>query len=212
MTEYPTLRHFFKTYMHQGWRDEYANEWAAVDGFVYDVSVEGIEKFRNEIAALLAAHPSEEEVRKVLCEDLRVPSFVEEDGWKYRDWLMALSGHAAVKAFGFPATIVISDDGSYPTLRLFFGAYMYQCWRDEYPDEWALADDFVRAEPLDARHFSAEIAELLASHPEEDQLRSMLLDDFGGAAMVENLGWKYRDWLQAMSAHVAKAIGHPQAS
>lgn len=32
----------------------------------------------------------------------------------------------------------------YPSLWLFFGGYMYPHWRDEFPDEWALADAFVR--------------------------------------------------------------------
>lgn len=100
----------------------------------------------------------------------------------------------------------------FPALRLFFGAYMHEDWRDEFPDEWAAADDFVRGEPLDAPNFTAEIIQLLVRYPEEGQLRRILLNDFGAAAMVENRGWKYRDWLQALSDHVEKAVGHPQAS
>src|SRR4051812_41599676 len=101
---------------------------------------------------------------------------------------------------------------NYPALWLFFAGYMYQCWYDEYPDEWAVADAFVRAEPLSAPTFRAEMNELLSCYPDESALRSILLDDFGAAAMVENRGWKYRDWLEAMANHVEKAVGQPQAS
>ncbi|MFL6162244.1 MAG: contact-dependent growth inhibition system immunity protein [Jatrophihabitantaceae bacterium] len=100
----------------------------------------------------------------------------------------------------------------YPTLRHFFGAYLHEDWPDEFADEWAAADGFVREEPQAAPNFKAEMDQLLLSYPEEHQLRHMLLYDFGAAAMMENLGWKYRDWLQAMADHVEKAAGHPQAS
>ena len=100
----------------------------------------------------------------------------------------------------------------FPALRQFFGAYLHQDWYDEFPDEWAVADEYVSKEPLYAPHFATEMALLLARHPDEDQLRRILLYDFASAAMVENCGWKYRDWLQAMSDHVAKAVEHPQAS
>jgi len=93
-------------------------------------------------------------------------------------------------------------------LRHFFGAYMHQDWADE----WAVADQFVRDEPFSVAAFAAEMEQLLANSPEEEQLSHMLLDDFGAAAMVENLGWKYCDWLQAMADHVQKTAGHPRAS
>jgi len=101
---------------------------------------------------------------------------------------------------------------NYPALQLFFGAYMYESWRDEFPDEWAAADAFVRAEPHLAPQFHGEMAQLLAHHPDEEAVRRILLSDFGAAAMVENLGWKYRDWMQAMADHVEQAVGHPRAS
>jgi len=100
----------------------------------------------------------------------------------------------------------------YPMLRHFFGAYMHQDWADEFPDEWAAADEFVEDEPYSVATFTAEMEQLLANCPEEGQLRHKLLDSFGAAAMVENRGWKYRDWLKALSDHAAKAIGHPRAS
>jgi hypothetical protein len=100
----------------------------------------------------------------------------------------------------------------YPSLWLFFAGYMYQCWQDEYPDEWALADAFVHDEPLSAANFRAEMSQLMSRYADEAQLRHVVLDDFGAAAMVENRGWKYRDWLEAMADHVEKAAGHPQAS
>jgi len=97
-------------------------------------------------------------------------------------------------------------------LRHFFGAYMHEDWGDEFPDEWAVADEFVRDEPYSVAAFATEMAQLLANCPEEEQLRHKLLYTFGAAAMMENLGWKYRDWLQAMADHMQKASGHPQAS
>jgi hypothetical protein len=100
----------------------------------------------------------------------------------------------------------------YPMLRHFFGAYMHQDWFDEFPDEWAAADEFVQDEPYSVAAFVAEMEQLLANCPEEEQLRHILLYDFAAAAMMENLGWKYRDWLQAMSDHMQKAAGHPRAS
>ena len=99
MTDYPMLRHFFGAYMHQDWQDDYADEWAAVDGFLADGPPENIQRFRTEIAALLAEHPVEDEVRRIVLDDLDSCCLVEVDGWTYRDWLKALSDHAA-KASG----------------------------------------------------------------------------------------------------------------
>jgi hypothetical protein len=105
-----------------------------------------------------------------------------------------------------------SLEREYPSLWLFFAGYMYQSWHDEFPDEWAVADAFVRDEPLSARTFRAEMNQLLSRYADESQLRQIRLEDFGAAAMMENRGWKYRDRLQAMPDHVEKAVGHPQAS
>lgn len=101
---------------------------------------------------------------------------------------------------------------TYPTLQYFFECYMHQDWREDYVTEWAVLDDFMRSDPEIAAHFCEEVSRLLATGPSEDELRTLLLDEYLAAAMVENVGWKYRDWLQALSDHVGKAIGHPQAS
>ena len=100
----------------------------------------------------------------------------------------------------------------YPTLWQFFGAYMHQDWRLDYADEWSALDDFIRSEPGGAEGFCKEAAELLATEPSEEELRELLLDEYLAAAMMENLGWKYRDWMQAMLDHASKATGHPRAS
>jgi hypothetical protein len=65
-TQYPTLDHFFGGYMHQDWRDDYADEWAAVDAFIAGGPPEDPGLFRTEIAQLLVEHPSEEAVRKII--------------------------------------------------------------------------------------------------------------------------------------------------
>ena len=100
MTDYPLLWQVFGGYMHQDWRDDYADEWAAVEGFARDAPAK-VEVFRSEIAALLSAHPMEEDVRKVVLDDLDSYYLVDVNGWKYRDWLQAMSDHAA-KAVGHP--------------------------------------------------------------------------------------------------------------
>ncbi len=101
MTPYPTLWHFFGAYMHEDWRDDYVDEWAAVDGFIADGPPEDPELFRAEIAQLLTRYPSEEEVRKIVLNDLESCYLADVNGWKYRDWLQALSDHAT-KAIGQP--------------------------------------------------------------------------------------------------------------
>jgi hypothetical protein len=70
----------------------------------------------------------------------------------------------------------------------------------------------VQHEPFSVNDFVTEMERLLAACPEQQQLRNKLLYDFGAAAMVENVGWNYRDWLRAMSARVQKVAGHPRAS
>ncbi|MFL6162930.1 MAG: contact-dependent growth inhibition system immunity protein [Jatrophihabitantaceae bacterium] len=94
MTDYPLLWQFFGGYLNEDWPDEYANEWAAVDAFARDAPAK-VDAFRSEIAALLAEHPMEEDVRKLVFDDLASCYLAEVDGWKYRDWLKALSDHAA---------------------------------------------------------------------------------------------------------------------
>jgi CdiI immunity protein len=93
MTEYPLLWQFFGGYLHQDWRDDYADEWAAVAGFAQDAPME-VPVFRAEIASLLAAHPSEDDVRQVILCDLQSGYLAEVAGWTYRAWLQALSDHA----------------------------------------------------------------------------------------------------------------------
>ena len=101
MTGYPTLDHFFGVYLGEDWPDDYGSEWAAVDAFVAEGPPEDPGLFRAEIARLLAVHLSEEEVRKVILDDLHSCLSPEVDGWTYRDWLQALSDHVA-RATGHP--------------------------------------------------------------------------------------------------------------
>lgn len=100
----------------------------------------------------------------------------------------------------------------YPQLWQFFGGYMHQDWRDDYVDEWAAVEGFARDAPARVEALRAEIATLLTQHPSEEEVREIILDDLDSYYLVEVNGWKYRDWLQALSDHVEKAVGHPQAS
>jgi len=98
-------------------------------------------------------------------------------------------------------------------LDQFIGCYLYQTWHDEYPDEWAALDDFLAdGPPENVQALRTEIATLLAEHPAEEDVRRIVLDDLDSCYLADVNGWKYRDWLQALSDHAAKAIGHPRAS
>ena len=101
MSPYPTLARFFGAYMHEDWNDDYPDEWAAVDGFLADGPPENLQRFRAEIAALLAEHPDEDDVRRIVLDELDSYCLVEVGGWKYRDWLQALSDRAA-QSIGHP--------------------------------------------------------------------------------------------------------------
>ena len=101
----------------------------------------------------------------------------------------------------------------YPTLWQFLGGCLHLDWHDDYPDEWAALDDFLAdGPPENAQVFRTEIAALLADHPDEDDVRRIVLDELGSYCLVEVGGWNYRDWLQALSDRAAQSIGHPQAS
>ena len=101
----------------------------------------------------------------------------------------------------------------YPMLASYLGGYMHLDWHDEYPDEWAALDDFLADGPPENAHvFRTEIAALLAEHPIEEDVRRIVLDDLDSCYLADVNGWKYRDWLTALSDHAAKTIGHPQAS
>jgi hypothetical protein len=101
----------------------------------------------------------------------------------------------------------------YFMLGSYLGGYMHVDWHDEYPDEWAALDGFLAdGPPENAQTFSADIASLLADYPAEDDVRRIIFDDLGSGYLAEVNGWKYRDWLQALSDHAAKSVGHPQAS
>ena len=101
MTQYPTLDSFLGGYLHLDWHDDYPDEWAALDGFLADGPPENAQVFQADIAALLADHPAEEDVRRIVLDDLGSCCLVEVFGWTYRDWLKALSDHAA-KVSGHP--------------------------------------------------------------------------------------------------------------
>jgi hypothetical protein len=90
---------------------------------------------------------------------------------------------------------------------------MHLDWHDDYPDEWAALDGFLAdGPPENAETFRADIAALLAEHPAEEDVRRIVLNDLDCCYLAEVFGWKYREWLQALSDHAAKVSGHPRAS
>lgn len=100
----------------------------------------------------------------------------------------------------------------YPNLRQYFGGYLNQDWRDDYADEWAALEDYLRDNPSGANGFCPEAQALLSEHDSEQEVRTIILDELWCAYLAEAHGWRYRDWLRALSDYAAKAIGHPQAS
>jgi len=100
----------------------------------------------------------------------------------------------------------------YPSLLQFFGGYLNEDWPDEHADEWAALDAYLRDNPHGASGFSSQIQALLAENLNDEELRRVLLHDLACAYSAEVTGWRYRDWLQALSDHAEKAIGPPQAS
>jgi hypothetical protein len=100
----------------------------------------------------------------------------------------------------------------YFELSQFFGGYLNEDWPDDYADEWAALDDYLRGSPGVAPAFCKEAQALLDEHLSEEELSRVIFYDFGCAFSAEVAGWKYRDWLKALSDYVAKAVGHPQAS
>ena len=100
----------------------------------------------------------------------------------------------------------------YPSLFQFFCGYLNPDWPDEYADEWAALDEYLRYNPGSASGFRPDVQAMLEENSTEEDLRKVLYDDLGCAFSVESAGWKYRDWLQALSDYAAKVIGHPQAS
>lgn len=102
---------------------------------------------------------------------------------------------------------------TYLMLGSFLGGYLHQDWSLDYPDEWAALDGFLAdGPPENGQTFRSEIATLLAENPLEEDVRRIVLDELYSCALAEAHGWKYRDWLQALSDHAAKSVGHPQAS
>ena len=81
------------------------------------------------------------------------------------------------------------------------------------PDEWAALDDYLREQ-------SGRGARLSAAKPKPCSTSTFQRTSCVGCSstilvartLAEVDGWKYRDWLKALSDHAAKAIGHPQAS
>jgi len=103
MTRYPTLDYFFGVYLHEDWPDDYGNEWTALDAFMAEGPAEDPQLFRADVTRLLAEDPSEDDLRKLILDDLGCYLNPEVDGWTYREWLQALSDHVAHPAGRPPA-------------------------------------------------------------------------------------------------------------
>lgn len=100
----------------------------------------------------------------------------------------------------------------YPVLWQFLAGYLNQDWSDEYPNEWVALDEYLRGDPAAFPAFCLEIQAVLADHSSELEVRDLIFGEMRCAYLAEVDGWTYRAWLQALSDHAARAIGHPRAS
>ena len=89
-----------------------------------------------------------------------------------------------------------------PALRLLLGAYFHQDWFDEFADEAAVVDAFVRGEPHLRPQLRAEIDELLET-TDEPGIRAHL--DSLGCEYVPSEELGYRGWLAQISDHLRAA-------
>ena len=90
----PALAHFVGAYYHADWADEFNDdEWAAVDSFISG-SAELASELPREIAHVLTAMPSDDDVARFLLGLGCYYTTTPEDGG-YREWLTEVASRVA---------------------------------------------------------------------------------------------------------------------
>src|SRR5947209_4608918 len=90
MTGFGSLQLLLAGYLHEDFPDDYGDAWGAVEAFALN-EPEDPPRIRDDVTKLLATVSSEEEVRRVVLDDLGSYYLAEADGWTYREWLQAVA-------------------------------------------------------------------------------------------------------------------------
>ncbi len=88
-----------------------------------------------------------------------------------------------------------------PALWELAGIYLNADWRDDYADEWAALDAFVREIPEDVPLLPAEIDLILRRHRSEDALGEYLKEQ-GAVFVPDPERGGYRAWLTEVARRV----------
>jgi hypothetical protein len=78
-------------YLNQDWPEDFASVWEAVDAFRRDEGPDTAAAARREVASLLAAPHSEEDLRQLLVEQLGCGYWPPGDGLTFGGWLAVLA-------------------------------------------------------------------------------------------------------------------------
>ena len=90
---YPALTKLARAYLHPDFDEEYDDAGAAVADFL-DGEPDLAPLLADEVRSALAAHPTEEQARAFVLEDLDSSYLVEADGLTYREWLRSVGERA----------------------------------------------------------------------------------------------------------------------
>lgn len=93
MTSRDALGLLFAGYLNLDWSEDYDDVWSAVRDFVESEPSAG--RIPYEVRVLLAEGHSEEELRRIVVDELGCGYLPEADGWRYDGWLAELCARVA---------------------------------------------------------------------------------------------------------------------
>jgi len=85
MSMKPALRLLLRAYLTQDYPYDYGDAWGAVEAFAREP--EKAPLLRAEIDEVLAANPTEPELKRLFLDEYASDYLPEWDGWTYRAWL-----------------------------------------------------------------------------------------------------------------------------
>jgi len=99
----------------------------------------------------------------------------------------------------------------YNQLRHYFGAYLYECYWEDFGDEWGALRSMIGSSGETAMTLQAEIAHLL--NTENDSGIGRVIDqEFHSCIDVTQAGISWRDWLTRVSDEAGRLAAHPGAA